>query len=223
MEENRNIGKYGWIVKSIGPLKTNKYSQGHVLSGTREYYPEITFPICPACNYKNSPIIQVDFSDIRLNSLNLWNNNVICIQCHNGCCIKGNKYWWDYCNSYSPKIINGNLIEKIPGRIPKNWDFEGVEIELIERKNINANIIESETRIGGEPAWIHNPRNENTNVYCLKCHKPMIMIFQWSETNMNYLPKGINETAGTIMGNPGGSYWFGCKECRVMAQIIEFG
>jgi len=227
MKEIENNVEMGWLVKTKGPIRTNQYNHGHIFSGTREYFKQITFPICPACNQENSPIMYIDCSDSRLNNINLWNNNIICIQCHNGCGLKGKygspNYCWDYSNPNSPKIMNGNEPENIEGRVPKNWEFEGVEVELIPKVQRTRYRIELETRIGGEPTWIHNPLENKISIHCIICNNPMKMLFQWSETNMDYIPRGIRETAGAIMGNPGINIWYGCKDCKIMAQVVEVG
>jgi hypothetical protein len=223
---NENTEVLGWLVKTIGPMSSTQYSGGHSLAGPRHFYTDTHFPVCPACNVENSPIMLIDFSDERLENLNLWDGSLLCLQCHNGCGMKDKygwpNYWWEYGNLNVPKIIASDQIVKAGGRPPQDWEFESVEVDIVSRIARKTNKIETETRIGGEPAWLQNPLQQQIDVLCIGCKKPMPMLLQWSETNMEYIPKGIGEASGSIMGNPGISYWFGCKECRIVGQIIEF-
>jgi hypothetical protein len=220
------IDIHGWFVKTIGPKSLESYSEGHCLSGPRDFYKSIKFPICPACNHMNSPIMLIDFSDSRLEDLNLWDELLLCIHCHNGCGLKSKygwpNYWWDYSFPNEPKILAVEQIVKEEGMPPRDWEFESVEVEIVPRIVKNAYKIETETRIGGEPAWLQNPLQQERVLLCIGCNKPMQMLFQWSETNMEYIPKGLGESNGLIMGNPGMAYWFGCQECKIVGQIIEY-
>jgi hypothetical protein len=224
---NENAPILGWLVKTIGPMASTHYSRGHCLAGPRDFYDDIQFPVCPACNVENSPIMLIDFSDRQLGNSSLWDGLLLCIQCHNGCGMKDKhgwpNYWWHYGHPNAPKIIADDQIVKVEGRSSRDWQFESVEVDIVERAVRKTDRIETETRIGGEPAWLQDPFQQGVDILCIGCNRPMSMLFQWSETNMEYMPNGIGDSTGAIMGNPGISYWFGCRKCKIVGQIVEFG
>ncbi len=190
----------------------------HRLAGSRNSHSDVSFPCCRTCGYRNSPVIRLDFSDPQLYALNLWDGVFVALTCHNGCGLT-ERTWWDYRNPFAPTLIDDGPVGAIISRPPKDWEFEEVPIILVPRTTPKVRVIDTETRVGGEPAWLDESFPKEQLVPCTRCGNPMSMLVQWSETNMEYVPRGIFSSEGSIMGNPDICFWFGCRKCHIVCSI----
>lgn len=194
--------------------------RAHRLAGPRSSHPDISFPHCRTCGYPTSPVMRLDFSDPQLYASYIWDGIFVALACHNGCGLT-QQTWWDYRNPFAPSLIDVSPAGTIISREPKDWEFEEVPLMLVPRISIRVGHIDTETRVGGKPAWLDGSSPEERQVSCIQCGGEMNMIVQWSDTNMEHVPRGIFSSEGSIMGNPDICFWFGCRNCRIVSSIWD--
>ncbi len=191
----------------------------HRLAGARNAHSDVLFPTCQPCGFRYSPVIRLDFSDPRLSELDLWDGMFVTLTCHNGCRWAASRTWWDYGNPFAPTVIEANPLGKAICIPPKDWEFEELPLRLVARNSVNPEYIDTESRVGGEPSWLNGDFPSRSPISCIRCSNPMSMLVQWSETKMEFIPRGIGPTEGSIMGNPDICFWFGCRNCHVVCSV----
>jgi hypothetical protein len=210
-------------------LRTTKSAARHRLAGPRSTHADIQFPLCPRCLIPYSPVLRIDFDDPRLVPLGLWTGELVTFVCHNDC-----QRWscaWDYSDRQRPVVFDLGItddVELAPGvELAQDYEFEPVGLELAPRVRDPA-IIDVESRIGGEPAWLQGNIEVvgdevvfvDPPVHCPRCARAMPMLAQWSESGMAHIPRRLGRPQ-ELMGNPFIRFWFGCAPCKIVLTLYQ--